>query len=146
MSSPVIVLSSDNIRGTILEKILSRSGFDVLWFKSFYEAEEAFKKYAPLVVIFDTKGLQAGEAGLLKKLRNNLPGTVIIALVEASAMPRYEAEGPPRELRLPEPLDPELIVSRVREIVSSSPVERASDSKPGKDTLMISLRKFLKLD
>lgn len=146
MCSPVIVLSPDNIRGAILEKILSRSGFDVLWSKSYYEAEDVLDKHAPLVLIFDAKGLRAKETGLLEKLRINLPGAVIIALVEADAMPISEMEVSPRELWLPEPFDPELIVSKVKEIVSSPPVERASDTKPGKDTLAASLKQFLKLD
>ena len=144
MNSPVVVLSQDNIRGSILKKILSRSGFDVLWFKNLYEAEEAFNKYAPLVVIFDAKGLQAREAGLLEKLRNELQGIVIIALVETSAMSTPDCS--PRELWLPEPLDPELIVSKVQQIVSSLPAGRARETQPGKDTLANSLKQFLRLD
>lgn len=146
MCSPVIVLSPDNIRGAILEKILSRSGFDVLWSKSYYEAEDVLDKNAPLVLIFDAKGLRAKETGLLEKLRINLPGAVIIALVEADAMPISEPEDSPRQLWLPEPFDPELIVSKVKEIVSSPPVQRASDTKSGKDMLAASLKQFLKLD
>jgi DNA-binding response OmpR family regulator len=146
MCSPVIVLSPDNIRGAILEKILSRSGFDVLWSKSYYEAEDVLDKNAPMVLIFDAKGLRAKETGLLEKLRINLPGAVIIALVEADAMPISEPGVSPRQLWLPEPFDPELIVSKVKEIVSSPPVQRASDTKSGKDMLAASLKQFLKLD
>jgi len=146
MASPVIVLSADHIRGTILKKILSCGSFDVIWFKTFLEAEEVLGKYDPSVVIFDSKGLQAREAGLVEKLRSNLPGTFIIALVESGAMPLCEAEASPRVLWLPEPFDPELIVSKVKEIVSAPPVNRASDTKPDKDALVTSLKEFLRLD
>ena len=146
MSSSIIVLSPDNIRGSILEKILSRSGFDVSWFKSHYEAEEILKKNAPRVVILDAKGLRSRAMKLVEKLRNSLPDTVIIALVDSGAVPASGVEGSARELLLPEPFDPELIVARVREIVSSPPDERDSDGEPGKDVFTTSLKQFLKLD
>jgi DNA-binding NtrC family response regulator len=146
MSSPVIVISQDNIRGAILEKILSRGGFDVLLFKSVFEAEDVLKECNPRVLVFDTKGLKSRETGFLEKLRSHLPWTFVIALVEASATPRSVVEVSPREVWLAEPLDPELIVSRVREIESSLPAEKASDAKPGKDTFMTSLKQLLKLD
>lgn len=146
MSSPVIVVSPDKIRGSILKKILSRGGVDVLWCKSFYAAEEALGKYAPLVIIFDAKGQQARETGFLEKLRNDLPGAVIIALSDAGAMPASQAGGTLRTLWFPEPLDPELIYSKVREILSSPPVEIASDAEADKDILATSLKEFLKLN
>ena len=146
MSSPVIVVSPDKIRGDILKKILSRGGVDVLWCKSFHEAREAFEKHEPPVVIFDAKGLQAREAGVLEKLRNDLPGAVIFALSDAGRTPVSQAGFFPRTLWFPEPLDPELIVSKVCEIISSPPAEIASDLEPDTDVLTTFLKDFLKLD
>ena len=150
MSHTVTVLSADSIRGSILKKILTNSGFKVLWCKSYYEAKEALDQQVPRVVIFDAKGLYASEVGLLEKLRGHLPDTDIIVLAEASAIPTFAGQGCSRELCLPEPIDPELLLAKVKEIVSSPPGERIADEnnkkEAGKVTLTNSLKQFLKLE
>jgi len=154
MSSPVIVLTSDSIRGSILKKILTQSGFKVLWFKNYYDARVALDEHVPRAVVFDAKGLHSREAGSLAKLRDKLPDAGIIVLAEAGAIPTFEAEGCPSDLCLPEPIDPELVVSKVKEIVSSPPVERTSDGnagnesgkETGKETVIDFLKQFLRLD
>lgn len=150
MSHTVTVLSSDSIRGSILKKILTHSGVKVRWFKSFYEAKEALGKQVPRVIIFDAKGLFSSEVGLLEKLRGHLPDTDVIVLAEASAIPTFEVQGCSRELCLPEPIDPELLLAKVKEIVLSPPVERIADKdtrkEAEKDTLTNFLKQFLKLE
>jgi hypothetical protein len=66
----------------------------------------------------------------------------VIVLGDQSIIDRFEGPGIRKELCLSNPLDPELIASKVKEVFSSKAREQRSES----DTLEGNLKRFLKLD
>lgn len=146
MGASVIVLSGDNTRGGILKKILARNGFEVLWFKNYHDAGDALGTGNPLILIFDAKGIYSRETGLIGKLLHAVTEGNLIVLAKPEDIPSFEAQGCAGGLCLSEPLDPELVVSRVKDILSVTPAKAASEKDKGRDGLTSSLKRLLRLD
>jgi DNA-binding response OmpR family regulator len=139
---PVLIFSTDDLRGGITQKRLNRSGFEVLLLSKILGARDTIAKHAPSVVIFDTYSCFSGEINQIRNLCRTLEHTAVIVLGDPSIIDRFEGPGISKELCLSNPLDPELIASKVSEVFSSKAKEKCSES----DALEADLKHFLKLD
>lgn len=142
MPSQVIIFSADRLRGGIAQKVLERTGLESLLVNRVPEAREAIADNAPHVVIFDTKGIFPDEINLLRNLCRTLRDTAVIVLGDRSIVDTFGGEGIQEGLCLPDPLDPELIASKVKEILCS----KANGKRLQRDGLESNLKEFLKLD
>jgi len=139
---PVLIFSTDDLRGRITQKILKRSGFEGLLLSKILGARDTIANHAPRVVIFDTYSCFSQEINQIRNLCRTLEHTAVIVLGDASIIDRFEGPGIRKELCLSDPLDPELIASKVKEVFSSKAREQRSET----DTLEGNLKRFLKLD
>jgi DNA-binding response OmpR family regulator len=139
---PVLIFSTDDLRGGITQKRLNRSGFEVLLLSKILGARDTIAKHAPGVVIFDTYSCFSGEINQIRNLCRTLEHTAVIVLGDPSIIDRFEGPGISKELCLSNPLDPELIASKVKEVFSSKAREQRSEN----DALEADLKHFLKLD
>jgi DNA-binding response OmpR family regulator len=139
---PVVIFSTDDLRGGITQKILKRSRFEVLLISTMLGARDAIAKHTPSIVIFDTYGCFSEEINRIRNLCRTLEHTVVIVLGDPSIIDRFEGPGIRKGLCLSDPLDPELIASKVKQVFSSKAREKRSES----DTLEGNLKHFLKLD
>ena len=142
MSDLVLIFSMDKIRGGITQKVLKRSGFEALLFPMILGAKNAIAKYAPGVVIFDIDSYLSGEVNQIRNLGGTLEHTPVILLGDRSITDRFEGAGIREKLVLSDPLDPELIVAKVKEGLSLKVKEKSSEG----DTLEEDLKHFLNLE
>ena|GEM_PF-1340438 len=142
MSDLVLIFSIDDLRGGITQKVLKRSGFDALLFRMILGAKNAIAKHAPGVVIFDIGSYLSEEVNQIRNLCGTLEHTPVILLGDRSITDRFEGTGISKELFLSDPLDPELIVAKVKEVFSLKVKEKLSEG----DTLEQDLKHFLNLD
>jgi len=142
MSSPVIIFSANRLRTGIIEKLLKRAGIESLSVSRVWEAGEAIVNNAPHVVIFDAKNNFRGEINLLRNLCRSLRETAAIVLGDRPIVDTFEGEAVQEGFCLADPFDPELIISKVKEILSS----KAKEKRLQGDGLESDLKQFLKLD
>ena len=142
MSNMVLIFSIDELRGGITQKVLKRSGFEALLLRMILGAKNAIAKHAPGVVIFDIGSYLSEEVNQIRNLCGTLEHTPVILLGDRSITDRFEGTGIREKLVLSDPLDPELIVAKVKEVLSLKVKENPSEG----DTLEEDLKHFLKLD
>lgn len=142
MLSPVIIFSTDSLRGGITQKVLERTGLESFVVNRFLMAREAIADNAPRVAILDTKGVFPDELHLLRSFCQTLWETSVIVLGDRSIVDTFGGEGVEERFCLPDPLDPELIASKVKEILSSE----GKGERLQSDGLESDLKQFLKLD
>ena len=118
MPSSVIVYSPDEIRGRIILKTLRFKGIKALLFANHFEAEQAVRKRTPPLFVFDAKKNIGNELNFLKILTVNLPETRFIVLSNQSDVPVLEELEVERMLCIPDPFDPELILSKTKDAVA----------------------------
>ena len=104
------------------------------------EAGGAIAQHVPKVVIFDTESCFSEELNHLRNICQTLKHTVAIVLGEAVVIERFKGPLTRRTLCLPDPINPELIATKVKELVS-----RKKKTITGSDTLEKNLKKFLNL-
>ena len=120
MTHQVIIFSKDEIRGNILFNSLTLNGLSPLMFSSQFEARKAIPEHSPSVIIYDARDNLSNELYFLQRLSIDLPKAKIIVLTEQIAKPLLDNLGMVNVIGVPDPLDPELIFSRVKEILASS--------------------------
>ena len=140
MPDSVSVFSTDDLRGKILQKVLNRHGLECLIFNRILEAGDTIAQQAPKVVIFDTESCFSEELNHLRNICQTLRHTVAIVLGEAVVIDGFKGSLFRKTLCLPDPLNPELIATRVKELVSQK-----RKTNTGNDTLENTLKKFLNL-
>lgn len=118
MSSSVVVYSPDDIRGRIVLKILKVNGIKALLFSSHFEVKEALVRHSPAVIILDFKNSVSRELNFLEMLSYKFSEATIIALSETSTVHVLENLGLINVLCVSDPLDPELILSMVKDVLS----------------------------
>jgi len=124
VSDPVLIFSADELWGGITQKILKRNSFEVLLVSKILGARDTVAKHAPSVVILDTHGCFSEEINQIRNLCRTLEHSAVIVLGDPSTIDRFEELSMRKELCLPDPLDPELIASKVREVFSSKAREK----------------------
>jgi DNA-binding response OmpR family regulator len=142
MSYPVIIFSADDIRGGITKQILQQNNIEALRVSRILEARDTIAKHAPAVTIFDTKNGLPDEITFLSNFCRTLKDCAVIILGSASLMEKFEGSGLDRNVCLPDPFDPELIVSTVRKLLQSKPKTNGLAHKALEDDL----KQFLKLE
>ena len=142
MSHPVIIFSADKLRGGLIKDILQRGGINARWDRRILETRDAISEFAPDVVIIDTKSSLSSEIDFLKNLCAMLQDSRVIVLGPPSLIGAFEGPGIREELCLADPLDPDLIVSKVNDILRS----RKKNKHVNRSGLENSIKQFLKLD
>jgi len=142
MSHSVVIFSVDKLRGGIIKDILQRHGITALWAGSILDIRDAISKQTPIVAILDTKDSLAGEIDFLQNLCRTLQDLIFIVLGIPSVINTFEGPGVHKELCLADPLDPELIVSKVKESLLAQ--SRIKENKH--DRLENDLKQYLKLE
>ncbi len=142
MPYPVIIFSLDNLRGGLTKKILRRNGVEALLLSKILGIRDTIVRHAPGVVIFDTFGCFPEEIKQIKSLCQGLEHISAIVLGDLSIMEGFDGPSISKERCLSDPLDPELIVSTVKDALISKAKEKRSKG----DTLVSDLKHFLKLD
>ena len=141
MSRLVIVFSTDPVRGRIIQKVLMRSRVEALVLETIEQVREAISRQAPGVAIFDTAGCFKGEINHLGNLCGTLVQTAVILVGDGMALERFEASATEKELRLSNPLDPELIAAKVGALLSL----KVEEKHPEDSSLEKNLKGFLGL-
>lgn len=139
-SDLVLIFSFDKLRGGIIQKVLKRSVFEALLLPKIFGATDAIRNYVPDVVIFDTSGCFSEEINQIRNLCETFERIPVIVLGERSIIDKFEGHGI-REVLLSDPLDPDLIVEKVKEALSLMLKEKPSEG----DALEEDLKDFLKL-
>ena len=142
MSHPVIIFSADKLRGGIIKDILQRGGIKAGWTRGILETRDAISELTPAAVIVDTKSSLASEIDFLKNLFGTLQDSMVIVLGNPSITGTFEGPGIREELRLSDPLDPDLIVAKVNQILRL----RKKNKHLNESGLANNLKQFLKLD
>lgn len=120
MTHKVIIFSQDEIRGNILFNSLTLNGISPLMCSSQFEARKAIPEHCPSVIIYDARDNLSNELYFLQRLSSDLPKAKIIVLTDQMAKPLWDNLGMVNVIGVPDPLDPELILSRVKDILASS--------------------------
>ncbi len=145
MTFPVIIYSADKSRGGILHKILNRNGLTSLWENRLNEMQAAVITHHPDIFIADIKNALKNEIVFLANICLKLQGIYLIVIggsVDISTFDNQVSELVfENNLRLTDPLSPELIVSKVKEVLSL----RENPPQAPQNNLEIDLKQFLKL-
>ena len=142
MPYPVVVYSADKIRGGILKKILQRDEIKALLANRIIELRDSISKFAPDIVIIDTKNALKDEINFLKNLSYKKENIFIFVLGSESVISTFDGMEKHKNLHLADPLNPEFIVSKVKKILLSN----AKNKSQKKDRLEDDLKQFLKLE
>ena len=142
MSATVLVFSADQLRSNILKTVLSRSGFEPLFFSRLLEAGPTIARHTPEAVIFDTVGCFTEEINNLRNLCQLQSDTVAIVLGTAAVVESFKGSLIRSDRCLSEPLDPEFIITKLKELIMLQEQERSAVG----DTLEKDLKHFLNLE
>jgi hypothetical protein len=141
VSSLVVVFSTDPVRGRIIQKVLMRNGVEALVLETIDQMKDAISMRAPGVAIFDTAGCFKGEIDHLGNVCGTLTRTAVILVGDGTALERLGGSATGKELRLSNPLDPELIAEKVEALLSL----KAEEKRPGDGSFENDLKGFLGL-
>ncbi|MBW1983183.1 MAG: PBP1A family penicillin-binding protein [Deltaproteobacteria bacterium] len=117
MSPSVIVYSPNEIRGKILISTLKLSGIEADQFANHFETEEASRHYSPSILILDVANNLQNEIIFLKKILNNFTEISVVALAKTTDIASLKGMALDIELCVADPLDPESVLFKVREIL-----------------------------
>ncbi|MBF0398432.1 MAG: hypothetical protein HQK78_16770 [Desulfobacterales bacterium] len=138
----VIIYSSDTIRGGILTKVLKREQIDTSLINTIVALRDSLQKHIPKIIIIDIKNSLSNEITTLKNLAYSLKESFIILLGEPSIIASFlndiEAQGLDNSLGVSDPLAPDVIVSKIKESLSSK-------TKNNEYNLEKNLKEFLRL-
>ena len=141
MSSLVVVFSTDSMRGRIIQKVLMRNRIEALVLGTIELVREAISERGPGVVVLDMAGCFKQEINHLSNLCGTLTQTAVVLVGDATVLERFEGSATGEELRLSNPLDPELIAAKVGALLSLEVKEKP----PGDGSLEKDLKGFLGL-
>jgi DNA-binding response OmpR family regulator len=130
MPVPIVIFSADEIRGKIILNALRFKGFDVLLHNKTITADNIISNNTPSVVILDTKGFFPNELEYFESAYSLLSESALIVLADPSEANNFELKNIRMELCKSDPLDAELIVSRVNALLArkrGSAEERKSE-------------------
>jgi hypothetical protein len=142
MSYPVLIFSADKLRGRIIQTVLLRTGVESLLLETISQTRGVLTEHAPYIAILDTNGCFSEEIKLLNNLCEALEQTSLILLGNTPILDRFEDPIIRRALCLSDPLDPEVIVAKVKEFLSREVKEKLPEDRP----LEEELKEFLRLD
>ncbi|MBF0257377.1 MAG: hypothetical protein HQK62_00835 [Desulfamplus sp.] len=126
MSVQVIIYSSDRIRGGILREILRRNKTETLLLDNIMDVKSAISSHKPDIAIFDTSNSLKNEINSLKHLSSSIEECFVMILGDALIINVFHDGNLWNKLFLTDPLDPEIIISKSREILSRIQENRAT--------------------
>ncbi len=138
----VFIFSADKLRGRIIQKVLLRTGVESLLLETISQIGDAIAEHAPSVAILDTNSCFPEEINHLRNQCWALEQTAVILLGDAPIMDSFKGPVIRRDLCLSDPLNPELIVAKVKELLSLKVKEKRPEDSP----LEEDLKEFLRLD
>jgi penicillin-binding protein 1A len=115
MVFPIVVYSPEKIRGKIIERTLRLRGVKAQLFTTHFELKEAILKRSTPVIVIDAAVNFANEVNFIKTLAHQLPKTALIVLGAMSDESVLERKRLPVARYLPDRIDPDLILSTVRD-------------------------------
>jgi len=118
MSVPIIIFSVDSIRGRIILNTLRFKGFEALLHNRIINAEEIIRENTPSIVILDTKDLSPNELDFIRAAYPVLSNSVLILLASPSIVKSLDLWDIKTELCRTDPLDAELIMSKVEALLA----------------------------
>ena len=142
MLYPVLIFSADKLRGRIIQEVLMRSSVDSLLLGTISQVRGTLIERAPDVAILDTNGCFSEEINHLSNLCGALEQTSVILLGDAPIIDRFDGPVIRRDLCLSDPLNPKLIVAKVKGLLSLKVKEKRPEDSP----LEEDLKEFLGLD
>ncbi|MBF0466022.1 MAG: PBP1A family penicillin-binding protein [Nitrospirae bacterium] len=116
MAVAVVVFSIDKTRGNLLLKILESGALKAKLIKTVFDLERTVSKHAPSIIIFDSKYHFSKNYTIVGSLRSKLPKSAIIVLCEPYTEHIFTDMGIRADMCMADPLDPELILAKVREV------------------------------
>lgn len=143
MTSPVLVFSADVLRGRIIEKVLNRSGFECLIFNRILETREDIVRHAPAAVIVDTENCISEEINHLRNICHMLKHDAVIVLGKEPTLDGFKWPRFRKGLCLSDPLDPELIAAKIKDIASR---KKSKGDRTESDMLENTLKQLLHLN
>ncbi len=117
MTDCVCICSSDDIRRKILHKALFLHGIDALVCDGLADLQKAVGRRAPAIIIYDAKHNPHQANTCLRTITHHMRSTVKIVCAERQFVEHLQRVCLNGDFFVQEPLDPELIVSRVRYIL-----------------------------
>ena len=120
MTSRILVFSVDELRGKILKKVLDRNGFECRVYQRILETGDDISQHSPAVVIVDTERCILEEVNHLRNICRTLEHVAVIVLGKESVIDGFKGPRMRKALCLSDPLDPERIISEIRNIVSGN--------------------------
>jgi DNA-binding response OmpR family regulator len=118
MSVPIIIFSVDSIRGRIILNTLRFNGFEALLKNRLIHASEIIRKNTPSIVILDTKELSTNELDFFRNAHPVLSNSTLILLASPSTVKSLDIGDIRTELCRTDPLDAELIMSKVEALLA----------------------------
>lgn len=118
MSVPIIIFSVDSIRGRIILNTLRFNGFEAILQNRIIHAEKIIRENIPPIVILDTKDLSPNELDFFRTACPALSNSALILLASPSIMKSLDVSDIKTELCRTDPLDAELIVSKVEALLA----------------------------
>ena len=143
MSSRVLVFSADELRGKIIKKVLDRNGFECLTFNRILETGDDIVQHSPAAVIVDTESCFSEAINHLRNIYQTLDHEAGIVLGKETVIDGFKGPRIRKVLCLLDPLDPELIAVKIKEIVSQKKKKWKLDES---DELEKTLKHLLCLD
>ena len=120
MSHPVLIFAADELRGGILREVLKRGHFESLVLKKVMGAGDVISKYSPALVIFDTNSCFSEEITHLRNLCGILDHPGVILLGDRAVLSGFHGPVIREDLCLFDPLDPALLVEKVKQALSGT--------------------------
>ena len=117
MSLSVLIYSTDDIRGRIIQKSLQIDDVETVLCSTHLQIKEAVNRTAPDIIIFDTKRNFWDELNFLKTLSRKLPETIKIILSDSQNIPFLKTICIKNDLCAPDPLDPEFFLPTVKDML-----------------------------
>lgn len=142
MKPVIVIFAADRIRGGITRKILQNNGLEPLLYHSLPQARAAIAKRSPAVLILDTKNALADEISAMHTACSTSPQGTVLVLGAQTIVDTFQSTAAASLQRLVDPLDPELIVERVKTCLQHSGTLKDSET----DQLENDLRQFLGLE
>ncbi|KPJ99418.1 MAG: hypothetical protein AMK71_09815 [Nitrospira bacterium SG8_35_4] len=136
MAGSIVIFAADPVRGNIIRKALQQNGFDSLLNDQTVNAESIIIHSVPNVVILDTKDFLSKDLDFFKSTSHLLSEIALIVLADTLGVFAQASTNFKSAQCLSDPLDTGLIISGVKEILSS----RGSE-----DSLEDNLKGFLDL-
>ena len=143
MTSRVLVFLADMLRGRIIEKVLDRNGFESLIFNRILETRDDVVRHVHAAVIVDTENCISEEINHLRNICHALKHDAVIVLGKEYTLDGFQGPRFRKGLCLSDPLDPELITEKIKEIVFQ---KKWKVNRNGSDRLEKTLKQLLHLN